>query len=142
MRTKLRLYKTLASPVLLYGCEISKVKKNNEKAVAVLHSKCLHRIVRVRWQNHISTEDIDLLERAEMKPLGEEIKTRRWKLVGHILRHDRGSDGRISMTWTSEGRRRRERSKTIWRRTAEKERRYSGWGSWDEVLGAAVNRKK
>ena len=33
-----------------------------------------------------------------MKLLSEEVKTRRWKMIGHILRQDRGSDGNVAVT--------------------------------------------
>ena len=35
--------------------------------------------------------------RAEMKPLSEEVKIRRWKMIGHILRQNRESDGNVAM---------------------------------------------
>ena len=62
--------------------------------------------------------------RAEMKPLSEEVKIRRWKMIGHILRQNRESDGNVAMTWAPEGKRGRPR--TTWRRTVEKERRDGG----------------
>ena len=57
-RTKLRLYKTLVVPVLLYGCETWKVNKRDDKAVVVFHNKCLRRILRIKWQAHVSTEEL------------------------------------------------------------------------------------
>ena len=77
-----------------------------------------------------------------MKPLSEEVKIRRWKLIGHILRQNRESDGNVAMTLAPEGERRRGRARTTWRRTMKKERRDGGWGSWDEVRVAAADREK
>ena len=48
-----------------------------------------------------STEE--LLERAEMEPLSRDVKRRRWKLIGHILRKDKNSDDAIALTWAPEG---------------------------------------
>ena len=74
-RTKLKLYKTLVLPVLLYGCETWKMNRGDNRAVDVFHNRHLRRILRVCWQDHISTEK--LLERADMKPLSKEVKLRR-----------------------------------------------------------------
>ena len=87
---------------------------NNDKLVDVFNNKCQRRILSVRWQVHIRTED--LLKRAEMKPLSEEDKIRRWKIIGHILRQNRESDGNVA----PEGERRRGRARTTWRRTMKK----------------------
>ena len=137
-RTKLRLYKTLVVPVLLYGCETWKMNKGDNKAVDVFLNKCLRRIFNIQWQDHISTEE--LLRRANMNPLSEEVKWRRWKMIGHILRQDQNNDCNTAMTWAPEGRRRRGRPKTTWRRTVEKERDEAGWTSWAEARTSAADR--
>ena len=139
-RTKLRLYKTLVVPVLLYGCETWKMNKGDNKAVDVFLNKCLRRIFNIQWQDHISTEE--LLRRANMNPLSEEVKWRRWKMIGHILRQDQNNDCNTAMTWAPEGKRRRGRPKTTWRRTVEKERDEAGWTSWAEARTSAADRVK
>ena len=138
--TKLRLLKTLVVPVLLYGCETWKMNKGDDKAVDVFINKCLRRILNIQWQDHISTEE--LLRRADMRPLSEEVKRRRWKLIGHILRQDQNNDCNTAMTWAPEGKRRRGRPKTTWRRTVEKEREEAGWRSWAEARTTAADREK
>ena len=138
--TKFRLYKTLVLPVLLYGCETWKMNQGDDKTVDVFQSKCLRRILRIRWQDHIRTADI--LKQADMKPLSQEVKIRRWRMIGHILRQDSGNDCNVAMTWAPEGKRKKGRPKTTWRRTVEKERRDAGWGSWNEVRVIASDRKR
>ena len=69
---KLRLYKTLVVPVLLYGCETWIMNKGDDRAVEVFYNKFLRRILQIQWQDHVSTED--LLERADMKPMSKEVK--------------------------------------------------------------------
>ena len=44
-----------------------------------------------KMQDDIKTED--MLERAEIESLSAKVKTKRWKMIGYILRQDRGSDG-------------------------------------------------
>ena len=42
-----------------------------------------------------------------MKPLSE-VKWRRWKMIGHILRQDQNNDCNIGMTWAPEKKRNEE----------------------------------
>ena len=116
------------------------MNRGDNRAVDVFHNKCLRRILKIRWQDHISTEE--LLERADIKALSKEVKLRRWKMIGHILRQDHNIDCSIAMTWAPEGKRRKGRPKTTWRRTVEKERKEGGWNSWSEARTAAANREK
>ena len=46
---------------------------------------------------------------------------------------DRNDDCNVAMSWAPEGKRRRGRPKTTWRRTVEKERQEASWRSWEEV---------
>ena len=57
-----------------------------------------------------------------MEPLSRDVKRRRWKLIGHILRKDKNSDDAMSLTWAPEGKRKRGSPKTTWQRMIEKER--------------------
>ena len=99
-KRKLRLYKTLVVPVLFYGSETWKMIKGDDKAVNVFHNRCPRTILRIRWQDHVSTKE--LLERAGMKPLSVEVMSRGWKMIGHILRKDRNDDCNVAMTWARE----------------------------------------
>ena len=47
----------------------------------------------------------------EMEPLRRDVKRRRWKLIGHILRKDKKSDDVTAVTWTPKGKRKRGRPK-------------------------------
>ena len=81
----------------------------------IFQNKCLRKVLRVRWEDHTSTEE--LLERANDKPLSNIVKRRKWKMIGHILREDKNNIPNVTMTWASEGKRKRGRPKTAWRRT-------------------------
>ncbi|XP_020623185.1 uncharacterized protein LOC110060730 [Orbicella faveolata] len=139
-KTKLRLYKTLLVPVLLYACETWKMNKGDHKAIDVFHNKCLRKILRIKWQDHVSTKE--LLERASMKPLRVEVKYRRGNMIGHILWEDRNNDCNIAISWAPEGKRKREKLKTTWRRTVEKECKEAGWISWEETKTNAADREQ
>ena len=111
-KTKLRLYKTLVVPVLLYGCETWKMTKGDGKAIDVFHNKCLRKILQIKWHDHVTTKE--LLERASMTPLSEEVKYRRWNMIAHILRQDRNNECNIAMSWAPDWKRRRGRPQTTW----------------------------
>ena len=125
-RTKLRLYKTLVVPVLLYGCETWKMNKGDNKAVDVFLNKCLRTIFNIQWQDHISTEE--LLRRANMNPLSEEVKWRRWKMIGHIPRQDQNNDGNTAIQKEKEDEEdRRPLGAVHWRRREKRRDGHHGW---------------
>ena len=103
--------------------------------------QCLRRILKIKWQDHVTTRE--LLEKAETKFLSEEVKGRRLKMTGHVLRQNRNSHTNIAPSWTPEGKRKRGRPNTTWRRTAERERERNGvgWRIWDKARAAAANRE-
>ena len=59
-RTKIRLFKTLVRPVLLYGCETWKITKTctkaDERKLNCFQCPYLRRILRIRWQQRITNE--------------------------------------------------------------------------------------
>ena len=74
------------------------MNKGDDKAIDVFHNKCLQKIQRIKWHDYVSTKE--LLERASMEPLSEEVKCCRWKLIGHTLREDRNhNDCNIAISW-------------------------------------------
>ena len=95
------------------------MNKSDDKEFDVFQNKCLRKILEVHWKDHVSTEEV--LERAEMEPLSRDVKRRRWKLIGHILRKDKKSDDVTTLTWASERKRKRGRPKTTWLRMIGKE---------------------
>jgi hypothetical protein len=101
--------------------------------INVFNNKCLRRIMELRWQDHVSKEK--LLKQAKCKPLSNEIKKRRWKMIGHILRQDKSSLLNVALTWAPEGKRKRGRPKTTWRRME------AGWRSWNVARVVAADRR-
>ena len=113
--------------------------KDEHQRIDVFHNKCLRRILKIKWQDHVTTRE--LLEKAKMKFLSEEGKKRRWKMIGHVLRQNRNSRTNIALSWTPEGKRKTRRPKNTWRRTVEREKNSAGWSTWDEARAAAANRE-
>ena len=46
--------------------------------------------MKIKWQDKISNKE--LLKRANMKRLSEEVRRRRWRFIGHILRQQPDND--------------------------------------------------
>ena len=139
-KTKIRLYKTLVKPVLMYGCETWKMNEGDAKKIDVFQNRCLRRIMKIKWQDKVTNKE--LLERANVVKLSEEVRRRRWRFIGHILRQQPDNDCVTALTWTPEGKRKIGRPKTTWRRTVEKERSRAGWKSWGEVRAKAQDRNR
>ena len=116
---------------------MEKTEGDNRKLDTFLF-KCLRRILQIRWPYVVSNRDI--LKKKKLKTISTEVKLRRWKWVGHILRMDKNSKCETALTWTPEGRRKVGRPKTIWRSTTENERRILGWNSWNEARRVAADR--
>ena len=55
-RTKIRLFKTLIRPVLLYGCETWKITKAGERKLNSFQFQCLRRIMTITWQQRMTNK--------------------------------------------------------------------------------------
>jgi len=53
-RTKVRLYKTLVRPVLMYGCETWKMNKSEDNKIRAFQRRCLRRIFKIRRLERIT----------------------------------------------------------------------------------------
>jgi hypothetical protein len=137
-KTKISLFKSLVLSVLLYGCETWKLTKGEERKLDIFQTKCLRKICKIRWQQHISNKSV--LDMTEVEKISDVVRRRRWNWVGHVLRKDRASDCAVALGWAPEGRRKRGRPKTTWRRMVEEERNRAGWNSWNIARQAAANR--
>jgi len=118
-------------------------ERRSTKKIDVFQNQCLKSMMKIKWQDKISNRK--LLERANVERLSEEVRRRRLRFIGHILRQQPDNDCVTALTWTPEGKGKRGRPKTTWRRsTVEKERSKAGWQSWREVRTAAqdMNRWK
>ena len=76
-RTKIRLFKTLVRPVLLYGCETWKnqITKNDKRKLNRFQCQCLSgRIMQIRWQHRITNKGV--VELAEINDISCEVRQR------------------------------------------------------------------
>ncbi|KAK7486132.1 hypothetical protein BaRGS_00022598, partial [Batillaria attramentaria] len=93
-KTKASLYNCLVLSVLLYGCETCKLTKGEEKRLDIFHTKCLRRVLKIRWQQHVSNKTV--LEMAEAEKVSDEVR-RRWNWIGHVLRREPTDDCAVAL---------------------------------------------
>ena len=137
LKTKLRIFKINVKSVLLYGSETWKQTKEKEHDLQVFVNKCLRQILQIRWPDKIS--NIELWERTNQLPIIDTIRKRKWKWIGHILRRQNSNITKNALDWNPQGKRRRGRPSTTWRRTIEAELKACQL-TWAEAKRAAKDR--
>nr|VZI17388.1 unnamed protein product [Spirometra erinaceieuropaei] len=65
VNTKLKMYKAVILPTLLYGAETWTVYTRQARRLNHFHLSCLHRILKLNWQDRIP--DTDVLERTRIQ---------------------------------------------------------------------------
>ena len=83
-RTKIRVFKSLVLPVLLYGCETWTLNSDLERRLNVFGTKCLRRIMGYRWNDFVSNQR--LLHETDSRPVISIVRERQLRLYGHVAR--------------------------------------------------------
>nr|VZI28950.1 unnamed protein product [Spirometra erinaceieuropaei] len=81
LNTKLKMYKAVILPTLLYGAETWMARRLNH-----FHLSCLCRILRLNWQDRIP--DSDVLERTGMLSIYSMLRQMQLRWSGHLVRMD------------------------------------------------------
>ena len=129
-KTRVSLFKSLVLSVLLYGCETWKLTKREEKKLDAFQTKCLRRIFKIRWQQHVP--NTAFLDMVETRKISDEVR-RRWNWIGHVLRKETSDGCAVVLGWAPEGKRKQGRPKTTWWRKVEVEQNGAGWQSRSEA---------
>ena len=137
LHTKLRLFNTNVKSVLMYGSETWRRTKGIDNKLQVFVNTCLRRILRIRWPEHISNED--LWRRTNQEPIAVSIQTRKWRWIGHTLRRGPKHIPRHALDWNPQGQRKRGRPPSTWRRTLGKELKNADM-TWCDAKRAAQDR--
>ena len=64
----------------------------------VFQNRCLRRILNIVWPNTVS--DTELHRRTATRPITQEVKKRRWRWNGHVLRMSPTALPRVALRWT------------------------------------------
>lgn len=136
-KTKIRLFKSNILTVLLYGCETWLVNQEIQNKLQVFVNRCLRNIFKIWWPKTISNED--LWQKAEIGPINQEIKKRKWGWIGHTMRKDDNEIAKQAFNWNPQGSRKRGRPKKTWKRTITEEAHPY---SLSEIRSMAKNRTR
>ena len=137
IRTKLSIYRSNVRSVLLYAAETWRINKRLESRLRGFEGRCLRRILKVRWEQRVSNEEI--WRKARWNNIVMEVKKRRWTWLGHVLRMKKGRHPLEALSWQPPGKRSRGRPLGTWRRTIEEEMRAEG-KTWRELRWLAQDR--
>ena len=138
--TKMRIFKSNIIAVLLYGCETWRMTKADEKRLDTFLHKCLRRIFKVHWPMRVPNDEIR--RRAGIEKISTQVRRRRWKWIGHVLRMAPNRNPHVALSWAPSGKRSRGRPRETWRRTVVKERAELGLTSWAAAAAVDKNRDR
>nr|VZI09662.1 unnamed protein product [Spirometra erinaceieuropaei] len=86
LSTKLKMYKAVILPTLLYGAETWTVYANHARRLNHFHLTCCRRILRLKWQDRIS--DTDVLERTRILSIYAILRQIQLRWSVHLVRMD------------------------------------------------------
>ena len=96
-RTKIRLFNTLVKPVLLYGSETWKTNVQDNRKLDSFQYQCLKRSLGIFWPYIVSIDELN--ERTRCTRMRIEVKRRRWRFLGHVLRMPREHHCATALTY-------------------------------------------
>ena len=106
MNVKLRLNTANVIPTALCACETWKRTAIIVHRLDVFHRCCLRAILGISRSDHVTNEEV--MRRAVMGRLQDNVTTRRRKMAGHVLRMQTERPNHTAMYWVQEdGRRKR-----------------------------------
>ena len=82
--TKLKVYRSVVLPTLLYACETWTVYQWHAKRLNHFHTSCLRKLLKIKWQDRIP--DTEVLKRAGMQSIHTLPKLAQLRWTGHITR--------------------------------------------------------
>ena len=111
--TKIRIYKAAVLTILLYGSEVWNTTKKQIHRFEVFHQRCLRRILRIRWIQHIRNTEV--LDRARINTVETYIGANRLRWFGHVTRMPENRVPKYLISWTPKhGKRSRGRPRKSW----------------------------
>ena len=112
MPTKVHLVKTIAFPVVMYGCESQTTKKAEHQRIDAFELWCWRRLLRVPWTAKRSNQSIlkEISPEYSLEGLMLKLKL---QYFGHLMQRTDSLEKTL-MLWKIEGRRRRGWQRMRW----------------------------
>ena len=82
--TKLKVYRSVVLPTLLYACETWTVYQRHAKRLNHFHTSCLRKLLKIKLQDRIP--DTEVLKREGMQSIHTLLKLAQLKWTGHVTR--------------------------------------------------------
>jgi hypothetical protein len=84
LQTKIKVYRAVVLPSLLYACETWTVYSRHERQLNSFHMRCLRKLLLIKWQDKIP--DTEVLQRAEMTSVHAMLRRSQLRWAGHVCR--------------------------------------------------------
>ena len=81
---KLKVYKAVVVPTLLYACETWTVYQRHANRLNHFHTSCLRKRLKIKWQDRIP--DTEVLKRARLQSVHTLLKLAQLRWAGHVTR--------------------------------------------------------
>ena len=82
--TKLKVYRSVVLPTLLYACETWTVYQRHAKWLNHFHTSCLRKLLKIKWQDRFP--DTEVLKRGGMQSVHTLLKLAQLRWTGHVAR--------------------------------------------------------
>ena len=142
---KLKIYRILVRPVVIYGCEAWTLTSRNEQQLRIFERKILRKIFdpiqdeNGIWRIRKNHELNELIGNADIVRF---IKSRRLAWVGHVTRMDGGRMPRRILEWKPMGRKIRGRPRKRWIEGVEEDIQTMGIRGWRKLSKERAEWKK
>jgi len=114
-KCKFKLYKSLVTSIMLYGCESWTLNAEAERRISTFENKCFRKMLQISYREHKTNEYVHKTVKEHVgnyEHLLAIVKRRKLKHFGHVIRHDNLQ--KTILQGTVEGSRRRGRPRKSW----------------------------
>ncbi|XP_019645840.1 PREDICTED: protocadherin Fat 4-like [Branchiostoma belcheri] len=84
LSTKLKVYRAVVLPSLLYACETWTIYARHARRLNRFHINCLKRLMKITWQDKVP--DTEILQRADLPSIHTLLRRAQVRWAGHLVR--------------------------------------------------------